>query len=38
MYATALYHTATYNADDDANPGGHTTFKLLRVNTINSDY
>lgn len=43
MYATALYYynillyTATHNADD-ANPGGHTVFKLLQVNTINSDY
>lgn len=37
MYATALYYYA-YGDADDADPGGHTVFKLLQVNTINSDY
>lgn len=36
-YTIILLYTATHNADD-ADPGGHTVFKLLQVNTINSDY
>jgi len=32
-----IYILYAYNADD-AHPGGHTVFKLLQVNTINSNY